>query len=74
MKSLFKIFNNHPNKNGFTYFQHNKFAILTSLHLGTSAIFFAIHAVFPFIPMPALFNCKAIIATLDECAKWEKSD
>jgi len=62
------IFTEHPNKNGETYLKHFKFALLTSIRLALSSVFFLIHSVFTFFPIPRPFNCRAIVKTLDRCA------
>jgi len=62
------FFINHPQKNGMTYFEHFRFSFSTGLQLAVSSVFFVIHSIFTFIPIPKPFNCKGIVDSLDECA------
>lgn len=49
MTNLYKLFTNHPNKNGMTYKEHLKRAMNLSWNMGYGAFCLAIHAFFPFL-------------------------
>jgi hypothetical protein len=68
--NMFKCFKEHPLVRGKTYFSHLSLAFRTGVRLVISGVFFMVHAVFPFIPIPRKYNCHDMVHALIKCAGW----
>ena len=66
------MFTKHPNAKGLTYIQHAKRAGLMGIRLLLSAMFFIVHSLFPFIPIPRKLNCHDMVHALVNVARWTK--
>jgi len=59
---LIEPFCKHPREHaGKTYWVHGKFALFISIRLLASSAIFALHAIFPFIPIPKRLNLGCTI-------------
>lgn len=67
---MLQLFKAHPAEKNQSYRSHFKFAFSTGVRLGIASVFFLIHAIFPFIPVPKNFNCHDLIHALVECERW----
>ena len=56
---MFKFFTTHLIKKNNTYLNHAQYALEVSLRLAVSSIAFFVHAIFPFIGIPARFNLES---------------
>jgi len=69
---MLNIFSKHPNKKNMSYWQHLKRAFLMGIRLFASSVFFIVHSIFPFVPIPARYNCHDMVHALVEVAQWNK--
>ena len=70
MKNAFTA---HPRSVGETYLEHMTIALKGSYRLGMSAVLFAFHAVFTFVPVPKPFDLETTSDWLNSIrAKREK--
>jgi len=42
------------------------------IRLFISSVFFIVHSVFPFVSIPARYNCHDMVHALVEVAQWNK--
>ena len=56
---MYSLFTKHPKKNGHPgYFSHLSFSFLIGARLAASSLFFMMHSIFPFIPVPKFLNLE----------------
>tara|TARA_B100000029_G_C16730516_1_gene650547 strand:- start:214 stop:426 length:213 start_codon:yes stop_codon:yes gene_type:complete len=56
---MIKIFTKHPKENGHSgYFSHLLFSFSIGVRLMASSVFFLLHSVFPFVPVPKFLNLE----------------
>tara|TARA_Y100001938_G_C8047158_1_gene409577 strand:+ start:209 stop:421 length:213 start_codon:yes stop_codon:yes gene_type:complete len=63
---MFNLLTKHPAEKNKTYFQHAWFALKISTQLSVCSLVFAVHAVFPFIPIPYSLNLESTALYLFE--------
>jgi hypothetical protein len=63
-------FTRHPQQQGLTYWEHLEFAVGIALRLLTSAVAFALHAVFPFIGIKPVLDLEETAGFMQECNEW----
>jgi len=68
-----KLFTNHTQQQGITYIEHWYFAMSIACRLLSSAIAFAVHAIFPFINIDVTLDLEATINFLQERNHWIES-
>jgi hypothetical protein len=56
----------HLKDNNETYIGHLIFAIKVGINFVVSGVFFMIHGIFPFIPIPKLFNFESMVHKINE--------
>ena len=57
----------HLRENNETYFSHLKFAGTVGLYLSLASICYSVHAILPFIPIPARFSFETVV---NKCIAW----
>ena len=57
---MISLFTSHPRSKGLGYIEHAKFAAAIGIKLLISGAYFLVHALFPFIPIKASYNLKAM--------------
>ena len=56
---MHNLFTKHPKENGHPgYFSHFSFSFLIGARLAASSLFFMMHSIFPFIPVPKFLNLE----------------
>ena len=63
-------FATHPRQQGITYLEHWRFAMSIAYCLFTSAAFYAVHALLPFIPIEPRYDLESTVAYLVERNRW----
>jgi len=56
----------HLNDNNETYIKHLVFATKVGINFIVSGMFFMIHGILPFIPIPKLFNFETMVYKINE--------
>jgi|LauGreDrversion4_2_1035121.scaffolds.fasta_scaffold05967_7 hypothetical protein len=49
IEKLYKLFTEHPRKNGMNYYQHMLRSLKFSLKMGIGSFYLLVHSIFPFI-------------------------
>ena len=57
----------HLKENNETYFSHLKFAGRVGFYLSLASICYSVHAILPFIPIPARFSFETVV---NKCIAW----
>ena len=56
---IYNLFTKHPRENGHgSYFSHFLFSFSIGARLAVSSLFFLLHSILPFIPVPKLLNLE----------------
>ena len=76
MGKIKELFVEHPNENGKTWWQHASFALSIAIKMAKSSLYFVLHGLMPFIPMPDHYNLESMSAYLldknDKASKKEE--
>ena len=60
------MFLNHLKENNVSYLQHLRFAAGVSVRLFASSVYFIVHALLPFVPIPYWLNLESTALYLFE--------
>lgn len=69
-----KLFTEHPNSVGETYFEHMLIAWKGAYRLGASSLLFLFHSIFTFIPVPKPFDLESTSIWLNSIREKREKD